>query len=124
MDTQHFDRLTKSLRDGSHRRQVIAGLVAGTTMLFGQATGARAQKHRKICKFCPQRACCSCKNAQGPTKCAQIEASNRDDILHACDSFCGADVINVLNFAVPTVANSCGADLTCKVQTCPIRVGA
>ena len=120
MESQRFDRLTTALATGAHRRRVIASLVAGTAMVFGKSIDTSARRRR--CTFCPQRACCSCKNAQGPTKCSLIEASSRTDILNACDGFCGADVRDVVNFAVPESANTCSADLTCNVRSCPIGV--
>jgi len=120
MEAQRFDRLATALATGSHRRRVITSLAAGTAMFFGRSVGTGASKRR--CTFCPQRACCSCKNAQGPTKCSLIEATNRTDVLNACDGFCGADDLNALNFAVSKFANICRADLTCNVKACPIRV--
>jgi hypothetical protein len=120
MEAQRFDRLTTGLATGSNRRRIIASIATGTAMVFGKSMDTSARRRR--CTFCPQRACCSCKNAQGPTKCSLIEASSRTDILNACDGFCGADDLDVLNFAVPTVANTCSVDLTCNVRTCPIRV--
>ena len=122
MEAQRFDRLTTTLATGGNRRRVIASLAAGTAMVFGQSVGTDARERRRRCTFCPQRACCSCKNAQGPTKCSLIEATSRTDIQNACDGFCGADDLNVLNFAVPAAANSCWADLTCNVRSCPIPV--
>jgi len=120
MEEQRFDRLTTALATAGHRRRIIASLAAGTAMVFGQSAGTGASKRR--CTFCPQRACCSCKNAQGPTKCSLIEATSRADIQNACDGFCGPDDLNALNFAIPKFASSCRADLTCGVKPCPIRV--
>ena len=122
MEAQRFDRLTTVLAAGSQRRRVIASLAAGTAMVFGQGVDTEARKHRRRCRFCPQRACCSCKNAQGPTKCSLIEANNRTDLFNACTGFCGADDLNALNFAIPKTANSCGADFSCDNRPCPIRV--
>jgi hypothetical protein len=119
MEAQRFDRLTTGLATGSNRRRIIASIATGTAMVFGKSIDTSA---RRRCTFCPQRACCSCKNAQGPTKCGLIEATSNTDIQHACIAFCGADDLDVLNFAVPTVANTCSANLTCNVRTCPIRV--
>jgi hypothetical protein len=119
MEAQRFDRLTTGLATGSNRRRIIASIATGTAMVFGKSMDTSARRRRR-CTFCPQRACCSCRNALGPTKCSLIEASSRTDILNACDGFCGADVRDVVNFAVPESANTCSANLTCNVRSCPI----
>ena len=123
MESQRFDRLTTALATGAHRRRVIAGLAAGTAMVFGQAVGTDARTRRRRCTFCPQRACCSCNNVHGPARCSLIEATGQTDIDNACQGFCGgADGVNEINFAVPEFANICGADFGCNVKPCPIRV--
>lgn len=122
MDAQRFDRLTATLGAGGNRRRAIAGLVAGAATVFGQGVGTSARERRRRCTYCPQRACCSCKNAQGPTKCSLIEALSRSDIQNACDGFCGNDDLNTLNFAIPKFANTCTAGFNCNVKSCPIRV--
>ena len=122
MESQRFDRLTTALATGGHRRRVIAGLVAGTAMVFGSGVGTDARTRRRRCTFCPQRACCSCKIGQVPTKCSLIEAKNHADIVDACQGFCGTDEVNTVNFAVPEFSNICGADFGCNVKPCPIRV--
>ena len=120
MDQKRFDRMTVALVSDTGRRRAIAGLVAGTAAVFGRGMSAPAKKRKKKCKHCPQFACCSCGTAQQPTKCGLIDAPNFTDAQNACDGLCGTDPVNVINQKIAGVANSCGADFTCKVKNCPV----
>ena len=122
VDQRRFDRMTAALASGTGRRRAIGGLLAGTAAIFGPSVSASAAKRKKRCKHCPQFACCSCGTPQQPTKCGLIDAPNFTDAQNACTGLCGGEGVNVINQKIAGVANSCGADFTCKVKNCPVPV--
>jgi hypothetical protein len=120
VDSDQFDRMTKSLGGGTNRRRVLAALLGGAAWAIGALTNESQSKNRRNRKKrcikntpafgTPKRRCNSSKPCCGPGSCCNTgEAVGCFNLLNN-DSFCGkscADSENCSNTGKVCVNGKC-----------------